>query len=694
MMPPKAFDWSARVDDPSNLSFFSFSPPRGDGNMSKAGAKADAKAQKVETNTTPTPQSNSHDFTGQRAPVPISFINGLLSGQSGSHMETSVYRQGSSKQPVAERGLENSEVTPRGLQASKHAMRGQVVSSAMSSLERSNHAVVANDGQESFSTQSVASVAGGASRSQVVSSNMRGLERSKHTVPADVRQENFFNKSVASITGGISRSQTSTVAQGLEASKNTTSAAISKDIILNKLFATLSIDTADSLQVHREVEDESKPNSEVSAWQMKIDRYEREFAALRLKLEKALDAVINSGKHLKEASDQSPDLRDPVMAAHIGAIRAGGMTHMEQSRQIKKIGEAMIALEKAYLSRKKELEGCMAEHLAANKSTNEKMAEHGDMALQVHTKSAAHRTVVLKKARLQQEVAQHEADAARIDKELKMRHHELQKARASHKAALAEVAKGHGAADRSTADRAPIEHAAAQDEASIEHHGTQNEDDQDQDDEAVDHPKFWPIPVLRQRTDLRAVRLLNIPEGGTIQFVERLIWGGPLERLDFTPGQTTAVATFMCHKHLVRYYRDAHIGVEWPDSSRVVDLEILEGTPPLERRWEAISATRCVRITGLPSHWSIDACTNFAGASANNIVKVRTGKTDGHVSPPRKLAFPLAQLIDSQERAVEYRFNSVQDADALMTKVRNELRFKHCAVVFADDPCQFQPAEA
>lgn len=122
-----------------------------------------------------------------------------------------------------------------------------------------------------------------------------------------------------------------------------------------------------------------------------------------------------------------------------------------------------------------------------------------------------------------------------------------------------------------------------------------------------------------------------------------LIWGGPVESLEFTPGNTFAMVKFMKPTDCAAFYEGTANGIQLTESrddgglGNVVWVEPDEGVFSINEQLESLiknMATRVVRAVGVDSDWGMPALFKIASEHNRVVEDIVDGKNTSGVSGP------------------------------------------------------------
>jgi len=134
------------------------------------------------------------------------------------------------------------------------------------------------------------------------------------------------------------------------------------------------------------------------------------------------------------------------------------------------------------------------------------------------------------------------------------------------------------------------------------------------------------------------VRLTNLSTAFTASQVASLIFGGPIEHILFTPGNSWATITFVHSSHCKEYYAKTANGIVSPTDNKYILWVVLgdevDPMSGLARSHVEGGCTRSLRVTGIDEDWTIGALTTLASGKGGNVrkidnISVKTNRTTG-----------------------------------------------------------------
>ncbi|KAF2836670.1 hypothetical protein M501DRAFT_996335 [Patellaria atrata CBS 101060] len=199
----------------------------------------------------------------------------------------------------------------------------------------------------------------------------------------------------------------------------------------------------------------------------------------------------------------------------------------------------------------------------------------------------------------------------------------------------------------------------------------------------------WPIRQQREKEPLttRRVKLTNIPITANLEFVQALVWGGAVERFDFTPGNTFANVFFMKSEHCDEFFKQTANGIKVPPSQttnvvgqatgeqRVIYVDKGQDVDPMHgnlKFYIESGVTRVLRVWPIDDDWGAKALMKIAkghGMNTRPVDKVLTGKNP------------------NGDRVVEFRMGNIYDAINFQSQLKNDEDFEGCQYTWGPDPC-------
>ncbi|KAK8172376.1 hypothetical protein BKA80DRAFT_340096 [Phyllosticta citrichinensis] len=188
---------------------------------------------------------------------------------------------------------------------------------------------------------------------------------------------------------------------------------------------------------------------------------------------------------------------------------------------------------------------------------------------------------------------------------------------------------------------------------------------------ATPAPAYWKLDDTGVEAD-RVVKLVNLPTNITVVSVQALVWGGPLDRIVYTPGESTAEIHFLIGQDCQKYYKATANHIPFPgDEERLVRVQKCPPSPRhpfLRYAWEE-KLTRYVLATGIPDGWTKAELRKFAGSHNRQVEQVLFGK-------------------DSRgNRACEFRFLNIFHANAFTFLMKRDIDFYKVKTEYSKDQC-------
>lgn len=132
----------------------------------------------------------------------------------------------------------------------------------------------------------------------------------------------------------------------------------------------------------------------------------------------------------------------------------------------------------------------------------------------------------------------------------------------------------------------------------------------------------------------RLVKLYNLPISSTVANIQAFVWGGRIEKIEYTPGNSYAWILFMRGQDCEKYYRDTANGIEHPDGNRTIWVELGDAVSVNEtlRGFYDAGHTRCVRAVGADEDWGETALVKLASAKKRKLERIVNGANPKGVS--------------------------------------------------------------
>lgn len=135
----------------------------------------------------------------------------------------------------------------------------------------------------------------------------------------------------------------------------------------------------------------------------------------------------------------------------------------------------------------------------------------------------------------------------------------------------------------------------------------------------------------------RLVKVTNLPITSTVASIQALIWGGRIEKIDYSPGNSFAWVLFMRGEDCEKYFTATANGINYPDDpNRVVWVEMGDPVTVNEklRGFYDAGHTRCVRAVGADEDWGQMTLTKLASAKNRKLERIVNGANPKGVSSP------------------------------------------------------------
>lgn len=196
---------------------------------------------------------------------------------------------------------------------------------------------------------------------------------------------------------------------------------------------------------------------------------------------------------------------------------------------------------------------------------------------------------------------------------------------------------------------------------------------------------------------IRKVIITNLPLGSTANFVQSLVFGGPIEQMVL--GSRSAAIVFVDADDTKKYYDATANGLVYKTEGNkehfvlvelAKDVDVVSG---LLREMMEKSVTRCVKAIGVEEDWGMPALWKMAERKGRKVENIVDGVNAGGVSlsfhpqvlrRPRQESNPLTRK--PQSRTVTFRFCNMLDARAFIGVLQRDEEWEHCNIIFAPDP--------
>jgi hypothetical protein len=128
---------------------------------------------------------------------------------------------------------------------------------------------------------------------------------------------------------------------------------------------------------------------------------------------------------------------------------------------------------------------------------------------------------------------------------------------------------------------------------------------------------------------VRRIVLANLPAEVELKDIFCILWGGRVESVRYTKGESTCTVLFLTTEACKSYCLDAAAGVQWPhDRQRVITIESIEELE--QNEFEAglvgTKVSRCVRVANLSPDISSQVLRAVATQGDRVVERILSGK--------------------------------------------------------------------
>ncbi|KAI9665219.1 MAG: hypothetical protein M1831_002229 [Alyxoria varia] len=197
----------------------------------------------------------------------------------------------------------------------------------------------------------------------------------------------------------------------------------------------------------------------------------------------------------------------------------------------------------------------------------------------------------------------------------------------------------------------------------------------------------WPAPIPRARPgqppSIRHVHLTNLPIDCNLAAVQGLVWGGPLETIEFVRKSGNAKIGFLSPEDCEKYWQDTTTGVEFPGKPlwkfRVERADNAIPLPTHLWNYRRECLRRCLSIHDMDQNWTVDYLKKVAEGqngqrpTENVLVNYPSGQ-------PRWALLRFMNIT----HAIEFRNLAARDVDW----VKHDVHWRRCHIQFVPDPCE------
>lgn len=136
---------------------------------------------------------------------------------------------------------------------------------------------------------------------------------------------------------------------------------------------------------------------------------------------------------------------------------------------------------------------------------------------------------------------------------------------------------------------------------------------------------------------VRRLKLTNLPATSTIKSILALVWGGPVEALEYVPGNQYAFVRFMTPEDCKVYFDASANGIPYPGpEKRVIWVETdPQGVMSINERLDYLikeKATRIVRAVGVDADWGATGLYKVASFNKRLVEDIIDGQNVAGVS--------------------------------------------------------------
>jgi hypothetical protein len=125
-------------------------------------------------------------------------------------------------------------------------------------------------------------------------------------------------------------------------------------------------------------------------------------------------------------------------------------------------------------------------------------------------------------------------------------------------------------------------------------------------------------------SEMRTVKLINLPTDATYSDVFSVVWGGEIQALNFTPGSTFAEVQFLKGEDCAGYFAATTNDIKWPKGpARFITVEKCEPEPThdMVKGYIERGITRCVRVFDADQEWGKIALDKLAQGKTRRVIE-------------------------------------------------------------------------
>ena len=187
-----------------------------------------------------------------------------------------------------------------------------------------------------------------------------------------------------------------------------------------------------------------------------------------------------------------------------------------------------------------------------------------------------------------------------------------------------------------------------------------------------------------------------MPSDSTYTSIQDLVWGGQVEAIYYTQGNTWAWVLFRSPDDCKTYAIDAEKGIKL-DSGEYAHVTMATNGDPMSEAMQAHydrGATRCLYVFDYPAKFNMEMLCGAKGRTIESFEEAYSSHAKVPPSLDENSSFDRQKLTCSivQQRLASIRFSNVKDAIRFKEELAANKESAGLQVIFARDPCQTNEA--
>ncbi|KAF2674855.1 hypothetical protein BT63DRAFT_22205 [Microthyrium microscopicum] len=187
------------------------------------------------------------------------------------------------------------------------------------------------------------------------------------------------------------------------------------------------------------------------------------------------------------------------------------------------------------------------------------------------------------------------------------------------------------------------------------------------------------VPDVARKVE-REVRMEGIPDGASFADVAYHVWGGVLEKLEFTKGEHHAYITFLAEDDCTKYFDQTGNGIQWFKDPSIY-LDIVDSDRRIkfgkrEQAWLAQGITRAVGCINIPGNVALEHWLYAARDEKRAVQCVWQGQYTNQSGVQRKTLHAV--------------FTNISDAIKFEAYLKMHDHLSECQLAYGPDPIAHQ----